>query len=338
MTHPLQRLALAVLAAGLLPLAAQAGRAQVGIGMTTWATTDLDDASASGQSWRDGLPLQTVTDAAALPGKDWAAVSLQVDSGRRNTSAQAEVQAQARLRGSGLPFSGSGRVASDVDAGTLALQWRSSLAQQAGTPREGLARGHPYTELWETFEVLYPIERVAPVEVLLSLRLSGLLAGNDGRVAELAGVEAYLHLGGVDTGDSHPALSPVWRTEASVDGAIVQFGGPLLSNGCSVARGVCSGFIGVYAGLDLRGRTPGDAADAWQTARAPLDLSFSGQLALQVSDGVTLVRGDVSDALPGVAWAQVSSVPEPASRASLLLGLAALGAAARLRRSGPRAS
>ena len=56
----------------LLPLAAHAGRAQVGIGMGTWANTDLDGASASGQSWRDGAPLQTASDAAAPPAKDWA--------------------------------------------------------------------------------------------------------------------------------------------------------------------------------------------------------------------------------------------------------------------------
>ena len=305
----------------LLPLAAHAGRAQVGIGMGTWANTDLDGASASGQSWRDGVLLQTASDAAAPPAKDWATVALQVDGVARSTSARAEVQAQAQLRSSGQPFSGNGMVAADVDAGTLALQWRSSLAQDAGTPREGFARGHPYAELWETFEVVHAIDRAAPVDVALSLRLSGLLDGHGGRATDLAGIEAYLHLAGVDTGESHLALAPVWRSEAGVNGAVIQFSGPLLSNGCSVARGVCSGFVGVYAGLDLRGRTPGAAADAWQTARAPLDLSFTGQLALQVSDGVTLVRGDVRDPLSGVAWARVSSVPEPATAASLLAGL-----------------
>ena len=320
LARPAAALTLAALAALLSPTA-QAGRAQAGIGMGTWATTDLDDATASGQSWRDGVLLQTVSDAAAPPAKDWATVDLRVDGVARSTSARAEVQAQASLRGNGQAFSGHGMVASDVAAGTLALQWRSSLAQQAGTPREGFARGYPFAELWESFEVVYAIDRVAPVEVVLSLRLSGLLDGNDGRATDRAGVEAYLHLAGVDTGESHPALDPVWRTEAGVDGAVIQFSGPLLSNGCSVARGVCSGFVGVYAALDLRGRTPGAAADAWQTARAPLDLSFAGQLALQVSDGVTLVRGDVLDALPGVAWAQVGTVPEPATAASLLAGL-----------------
>ncbi len=316
---------LAAVAAAWLPPSVHAGRAQVGIGIGTWATTDLDGASASGRSWRDAALLQTAHDAAAPPAKDWATVALQVDGLARSTSARAEVEAQARLRSTGQAFSGAGLVAADVDAGSLALQWRSSLAQDAGTPREGFARGHPYAELWETFEVVYPIARVAPVEVLLSLRLSGRLEGNQGRATDLAGVEAYLHLAGVDTGAGHQPLDPVWRSEAGVDGAVLRFSGPLLSNGCSVARGVCSGFVGVYAGLDLRGRTPGDPADAWQTARAPLDLSFAGQLALQLSDGVTLVRGDVLDPLPGVAWAQVSSVPEPATLASLLAGLLLLG-------------
>ena len=70
-----------------LPLADHAGRAQVGIGMGTWANTDLDGASASGQSWRDGAPLQTASDAAAPPAKDWATVALQVDGVARSTSA-----------------------------------------------------------------------------------------------------------------------------------------------------------------------------------------------------------------------------------------------------------
>lgn len=319
--RPVRCLLVASLLAALLPLTAHAGRAQVGIGMGTWATTDLDDATASGQSWRDGSPLQTVSDAAALPAKDWATVALQVDGVARSTSAEAEVQAQARLRGSGQAFSGSGRVASDVEAGTLALQWQSSLAQDGGPSREGFARGYPYAELWETFEVIYPIARLEPVEVMLSLRLTGLLDGNDGRITDRAGVEAYLHLGGVDTGESHLPLDPVWRTEASVADSVISYTGPLLSNGCNVAKGLCSGFISVYAALDLRGRTLGAPADAWETARAPLDLTFAGQLALQVGDGVTLVRGDVSDVLPAVAWAQVSSVPEPSTAASLLAGL-----------------
>ena len=317
------------LAAALLPPAAQAGRAQVGIGMATWATTDLDEASATARSWRDGLPLQVLSDAADPPDRDWARVSLQVDGVARSRSARAEAQAQARLRGSGQLFSGQGAVASDVDAGTLALQWRSDLAQDpaapAAAPREGYARGYPYAELWESFELLYPIDRVAPVAVTLDLRLDGRLAGNAGRATERAGVEAYLSLGGVDTGENHFWLDPVWRSEGDVAGALLSFSGPLRSTGCSVARGVCSGFISVYAALDLRGRTPGDAADAWQTARAPLDAAFAAGLSLRVSDGVTLLRGDVSDVLPPVAWAQVASVPEPGPAALLAAGLAVLG-------------
>lgn len=329
LTRPLL---VAGLLAALLPPAAQAGRAQVGIGMSTWATTDLDGATASGQSWRDGTLLQTASDAAAPPAKDWATVSQRVDGVARSTAARAEVQAQAQLRSSGQPFSGDGMVAADVGAGTLALQWRSSLAQEAGTPREGFARGHAFAELWESFEVVYPITRAAPVRVTLSLQLSGLLDGNSGRAVDLAGVEAYLQLAGVDTGENHFALDPVWRSEASVAGTELRFAGPLLSNGCSVARGVCSGFVSVYAALDLRGRTPGAAADAWQTARAPLDLSFAGQLALQVDDGVRLVRGEVLDALPDVAWAQVSSVPEPGTALVMLAGLAGLAGLALPRR------
>lgn len=330
------------LAVALLPLAAQAGRAQVGIGMGTWATTDLDDATASASSWRDGLPLQGLNDAALPPDKDWARVSLQVDGVPRSRSAVAEAQAQARLRGSGQAFSGAGRVASDVDAGTLALQWRSDLAldpaSPAGAPREAYARGYPFAELWETFEVVYPIGRVAPIEVALSLRLDGRLAGNAGRASERAGVEAYLSLGGVATGENHFWLDPVWRGEGDVAGTVLGFSGPLQSGGCSVARGVCSGFVSVYAALDLRGRTPGEAAEAWQTARAPLDLAFGGQLSLRVGEGVTLLRGAVGDELPPVAWAQVASVPEPATALSLATGgLALLALLGGRRRSGRRA-
>ena len=257
--------------------------------------------------------------------RDWATVNLRVDSGARNSSARAEAQAQARLRSNGQAFSGTGAVASDVVAGTLSLQWQSSLAQQSGTPREGFARGYPFAELWETFEVVYPIARVAPVEVMLSLALTGQLTGTDPLDPLRPGVEAFLSLGGVATGDNHNPLDPVWRSEASTGGTVLSYTGALQSTGCSVVRGVCSGFINLYAGLDLRGRLDSAPADAWQTARAPLDVAFDGQLALRVSDGVTLVRGDVSDVLPDVAWAQVSSVPEPAPTALLLAGLAVLG-------------
>lgn len=328
---------LAALAAALLPTPALAGRAQVGISIGTYATTDLDGATASGQTWRDGQLLQLVTDAAALPDKDFARVNLQVDGLRRSNTARAEAQAQARLRGSGLVFSGNGMVASDLTAGTLALQWRSDLAldpaSSPGSPREGFARGFLFAELWETFEVVYPIARLDPVQVTLSLQLTGQIGGTNPAEPLRPGVEAYLALAGVDTGDHHLWLDPVWRTETSVDGTVLSFSGALQSTGCSVARGMCSGFANVYAALDLRGRTAGGAADAWQTVRAPVDLAFDAQLSLQVSDGVTLVRGDVSDALPAVAWAGISPVPEPAT-----LLLWALGAAGLLLRAGGRLS
>jgi len=331
-TRRLAALALAALATGLavglLPATALAGRAQVGIQMGTYANTDLDSATASGQSWRDGQPLQALSDAAALPFKDWASVSLRVDSGTRSNMARAEVQAQAQLRGSGQLFSGDGMVASDVGAGTLALQWRSDLARDLaapqGLPREGYARGYPFSELWETFEVVYPIDRLAPVQVSLTMVLDGRLDGNVGGAGPQTGVEAYLSLGGVDTGENHLWLDPIWRSETSVNGTQLTFSGALQSTGCSVVRNLCSGFVSLYAALDMRGRLPGAGPDSWQPAQAPVDLSFSAQLALQVSDGVTLVRGDVSDALPAVGWAQVTSVPEPGSLALMLAGLTGL--------------
>lgn len=317
---------LTALATVMLPGPVQAGRAQVGLQMGTYATTDLDGARASGQSWIDGQPLQTVLDLAAPPDKDWARVDLQVNAGTRSESARAEAQAQAQLRGSGQVFSGSGRVASDVTAGALAVQWRSDLAHAPasppGAPREGYARGYTFAELWETFEVVYPIDRLAPVEVTLELLLTGWLDGNDGRSTQRTGVEAYLSLAGVATGENHFWLDPVWRAEASTVGTVLSFSGALQSTGCSVVRGVCSGFASVYAALDLRGRTPGEPADAWQPLRAPVDLDFVAQLTLRVSDGVTLVRGDVSDALPSVDWAQVSIVPEPSALWLWAVGLA----------------
>ena len=320
-----------------VPAPAQAGRAQVGIGMGTWATTDLDSATASGQSWRDGLLLQTLSDAATPPADDSAQVSLLVSGVPRSSSASAQVQAQAALHSNGAGFSGGGHVASDVTAGTLALQWRSSLATApapaGGVAGEGFARGYPLAELWETFEVLYPLDRVAPVQVTLSLHLAGTLAGNDGRAGQRDGVDAFLALGGVHTGEAHNALDPVWRSEGAVAGDSISFTGALQPTGCSVGRGVCSGFVSLYAALDLRGLVPGAPPEAWQPALAPLDLAFTGQLHLQLSGGVRLVRGDVSDPLSSVAWAQVGTVPEPATAASLLAGLLLLA----LRRR-PRAS
>lgn len=332
--------ALAALALATLPAPAMAGRAQVGISMGTYASTDLDGATASGRSWRDGQLLQVVADAAALPDKDWARVNLQVNAPSRNDSARAEVQVQAQLRGSGQVFSGAGQVASDVAAGSLALQWRSDRAHDPSSPaasvREGYALGYPFTELWETFEIVYPIDRIAPVAVTLTMLLTGRLDGNANVAGLRAGVQAYLSLGGVDTGDHHFPLDPVWRSESTVAGTLLTFSGPLMSIGCSAARGVCSGFASLYAALDLRALAPGDPADAWQPAQGPLDLSFGAQLALRVSDGVSLLRGEVTDLLPPVAWAQVSNVPEPAPTALMLAGLAWLALwGQRRRRMGP---
>ena len=345
--NPARRLAALTLAAlatglavGLLPTSALAGRAQVGIQMGTYANTDLDGAFASGQSWRDGQPLQALSDASALPFKDWASVSLQVDGGTRSNSARAAVQAQAQLRSSGQLFSGDGLVASDVVAGTLALQWRNDLARDPaapqGQPREGYARGYPFAELWETFEVVYPIDRVAPVLVSLSMRLDGQLDGNAGGAGPQTGVEAYLSLAGVDTGENHFWLDPVWRSESSASGAMLTFSGALQPTGCSAVRNLCSGFVSLYAAMDMRGRVPGAPADQWQPVQAPVDLSFSAQLVLRVSDGVMLVRGEVSDALPSVDWAQVSSVPEPQALLLWVAGLAGLLVRANGRLSGFR--
>ena len=116
--------------------------------------------------------------------------------------------ARARLRGSGLAFSGNGMVASDVAAGTLALQWRSDLARDPASPpaspHEGFARGCLFAALWETFKVVYPIARLAPAQVTLSLQLTGQIAGTDPADPLWPGVETCLALARLLRPRSHP--------------------------------------------------------------------------------------------------------------------------------------
>lgn len=310
------------------PWAAQAGRAQVGANLGTWADGDLRQAQVSGSSWRDGVLLGHVSDLGDAF-DDAASASLRVEGVAVNHSARARLQGGAQLRvpgdPDGLAFAGDTEVAADLLAGRLDLRFATdhvAYTSAGGARREAYVSAYPYAELFEVFEVVYPLARAEPVWVTLDMRLDGRISGNTGDNGRIGGVQAYLHLAGVDTGESHPMLDAVWRSEAGVAGQTLTFSGALQPGGCSASRGLCSGFINLYAALDMRARTLATGAITFGTA-APLALDFGAQLALSVSPGVTLLRiGGVDDALPAVAWATVSAVPEPAT---LLLWLAGLG-------------
>lgn len=312
---------------GLSP-SAQAGRAQVGASLGTWANGDLQDAQVSGSRWLDGLLQQTVS-VAATPFNDAASASLRVDDAVVSDSARIVLQGSAGLRQPGaagaLAFAGSTEVASDLLAGSLRLRFDTThvaYAAPGGGVREAYVTAYPFTELFETFELVYPIARVEPVSVALSLRIDGQVDGNTGANGRIGGVQAYLQLTGADTGESHPMLDPVWRSEQDVAGAVLGYAGVLNNGGCSVARGLCSGFVGLYAALDLRGRVLASGAIEAQPG-APMALDFGAQLSLAVSPGVTLLRiGGANGALPAVGWASASAVPEPGTWALLLLGCA----------------
>lgn len=315
-------LALALLLT-LLASPAQAGRAQAGANIGTWSTWNLDAARAEGQSWRDGAPLGSVL-SVGTPLDDVARASLRVDDAAHSAAITLDASGLLQpLPGStAQPFGGRIAVQSDLDAGRLTLQSSSQRAAYAaglGT-REAYGSNYGWAELFETFEVVYAIDRVAPINVQLQLKLSGTVLADGSDSGRVGGVQAYLHLAGVDTGESHLYLDPVWRAEASVAGETLSFSGALQPGGCSVARGLCSGFISLYAALDVRSRQLSDGAFSTQNG-GTLDLDFAGQLGLSVSSGVTLVRMQGDNVLPDVAWASAAAVPEPASVALWALGL-----------------
>lgn len=315
--------ALIALALSLAAAAAHAGRAQAGASIGTWSNWNLDTARAEGQSWRDGSLQQSVL-SVGTPLDDAARASLRVDDGAH--SAAIALAASGHLQpapgGASLPFGGHIGVRSDLDAGTLALQASSTRAVYAPglSAREAYAASYGWAELFETFEVVYAIDRPEPVQVQLDLRVSGSLLANGADSGLLSGAQAYLYLGGVSTGESHFYLDPVWRTEASVASETLSFSGALQPGGCSVARGLCSGFISVYAALDAQSRRLTDGLIVANNG-GTLDLDFAAQLGLRVSPGVTLVRMQGDTVLPDVAWASAAAVPEPASVALWALGL-----------------
>ncbi|MEK8048885.1 PEP-CTERM sorting domain-containing protein [Ideonella sp. DXS22W] len=319
-----------------LPLVAQAGRAQVGASLGTWANGDLQDAQVSGSRWRDGL-LQHSVVVTSTPFNDAAAASLREDTAPVSDSARVVLQGRAGLRQPGVPealaFAGSTEVSSDLLAGRLGLRFDTThvaYAAPGGGVREAYVAAYPFAELFETFELVYPIARAEPVHVALSLRIDGQVDGNTGANGRIGGVQAYLQLAGADTGESHPMLDPVWRSEQDVAGAVLGYAGMLNNGGCSVARGLCSGFVSLYAALDLRGRVLASGAIEAQPG-APMALDFGAQLSLTVSPGVTLLRiGGVDSPLPAVAWA--SAVPEPGAAWLWLLGLPVLAGVRRMRR------
>ncbi|MBP6899812.1 MAG: hypothetical protein KBC73_06990 [Burkholderiaceae bacterium] len=336
-----------LLAAGLalgMAATAQAGRAQAGATLGTWADWDLAEAQVGGSSWRDGLLLQTVA-AAATPFNDAASAGLQVDGVASNAQARVRLQGSAGLRQPGTPallgFAGGTDVASDLLAGTLNLAFDSSRAAYgtaSGALRQGYIAAYAYAELFETFELVMPIDRLAPVQVALDLRIDGRLEGGAGDNGQIGGVQAYLQLAGVDTGESHAMLDAVWRSEHGVAGALLGYGGELDNRSCNAVSGLCSGFVHVYAALDLRGRSLASGEIGFQPG-APMDLDFGARLSLTVSPGVTLLRiGGVNEPLPAVAWAGVSAVPEPAAWTMALAGLLGLVGLGLFRRCGPRAA
>lgn len=320
--------ALIALALSLVSAGAHAGRAQAGANLGTWSTWNLDAARVEGKSWLDGA-LQDHVFSIGNALDDAARGSLRVDDGAHSAAIalDASGQLQAAPGGAGLPFGGRIAVATDLNAGTLALQARSTrAAYPAGlNTREAYAASYGWAELFETFEVLYAFDRAEPVQVQLDLRVSGSLLANGADSGLLSGAQAYLYLGGVNTGESHLYLDPVWRAEASVASETLSFSGALQPGGCSVARGLCSGFISVYAALDAQSRRLSDGQIVANNG-GTLDLDFAAQLGLRVSPGVTLLRMQGDTALADVAWASAAPVPEPASVALWALGLCGIPA------------
>jgi len=327
---------LATAAALLAPGLAHAGRAQAGSTVGLYSTWDLVGGATTGQGWRDGTEVQSVQ-----VNGDPSAASIQVDDGVSSAVVRFDSAGalQTPADPDGLAFGGHRAASANRSAGVLAISASSSYAgyDNGANRRQAWVSGYTWAEVVESFEVRYAADRVEPVTVTLRMTVDGAMAGNDGSTVTgnglVNGLQGYAVLSNTDQGVGQiPGLTEaLWRVETSATDQMFTVTGTLLNPSCPVGQTHCENFIGLWAALDLRSRVAATGEIVYTPSGAPFDADYGVQLALDFSPGVTVRQFDAHgeyEALHG--WVnRAAPVPEPATWATLLAGLAGVGALAR---------
>jgi hypothetical protein len=318
-------------AALLTPVAASAGRAQVGSTVGLYSTWDLVGGQSIGHGWRDGAEVQSVQ----VSG-DPSSASIQVYDGVASAAVRFDSTGtlQTPADPDGLAFGGHRAASAKRSAGALAISASSSYAGYDNGPyrRHAWVSGYTWAEVVESFEVRYAADRVEPVTVTLRMTVDGAMAGNDGSAVSgnglVNGLQGYAVLANTDQGVGQvPGLAPaLWRVETSATDQVFTVTGTLLNPSCPVGKTYCESFVGLWAALDLRSRVAATGEIVYTPSGAPFDADFGVQLALDFSPGVTVRQFDEHgeyEALHG--WVNSTApVPEPATWATLLAGLAGI--------------
>ena len=325
--HAWAALCMATTAALLAPAAANAGRAQASISAGQYSTWDLGPGSTTGQGLRDGVVVQTVN-----ANVDPFAASIDVYDSPVSAAVRLDSQGVLLQPGNpqGLPFSGHRAALADRNAGVLQASASSTYVSYAvgGYQRQAWVSGQTGGEVFEAFELLFPATRVDPVTATLRLTIDGTLTGNDGSNGWVNRMEAYAVLGNTDIGVGQiPGLtSPVWHTETSASGVVLNLTGTLQNIQCPTGKDYCESFMGLYASLLMSTRVIATGDIVGGPSGAPFDADFTVNMALDFSPGVTVIQVDNRGNPEALhAWVNAAApVPEPGTWLLMLGGLAGL--------------
>ena len=145
-------------------------------------------------------------------------------------------------------------------------------AYPAGLNTRPYAASYGWAELFETAEVLYAIDRAEPIAgSSLTCASADLLA--NGADSACSAAPRPTSTSAASAPESPTSTSTRLARRASVASGPLSFSGIPVASGCSVACGLCSGFISVYAALDAQ--SAASATDkSSPTAGGTLDLDL----------------------------------------------------------------
>ncbi|MBY0399510.1 hypothetical protein K2X89_04395 [Myxococcota bacterium] len=211
-----------------------------------------------------------------------------------------------------VDFSGSCSADASRVAGTLRLQARGEQVDLIGSnPQQPFASAiaSGSAEFGENFDVLVPSNSVEPVEVTLSMTLSGTI-GNPGRDGWLTGVRTRLQFG-----SQLGTVASIEEFESDLSDRTLTLTAPLLIT----CNPVCESFFNIWVAIELFGRHPILGYRTLIGSGTQVDLQ-PVTVTLRSPDGVTLQR-----TIDGASWDWVNPVPEPAlgSSVAALVGVIA---------------